>query len=117
MRNSDLERLSKETKIRSNTFGLCEGRHEIEGVEKYIFTEITDVFDFKAMNEIIHSKLKDVSNLHLYVTGLTVALTTVLNYCSYNRINVTLYHYDRENNAYVSQVIYNNYDLLKEGGY
>ena len=118
MRNVDLKKRSGSTvKIKINVFGLCEGRHDIEHVNKYIFEKIENVFDFETMNEIIYEKLKGVSDLHLYVTGLTPALTTVINYCYLNRVNLTLYHFNRDTGEYVSQVMYNDFDLLKEGGY
>lgn len=43
--------------------------------------------------------------LDLYVTGLTVALISVLNACRELEIEVTLYHYDRESGNYYPQQV------------
>lgn len=54
------------------------------------------------------SKLRElnIKSLDLYVTGLTVALISVLNACRQLGIVVTLYHYDRkEDNYYPQQVL------------
>ena len=41
--------------------------------------------------------------INLYVTGLTVALIAALNVCKGNKVDVTLWHYDRESGNYFPQ--------------
>ena len=51
------------------------------------------------------NELELVPGLHvnLYVTGLTVALIAALNVCKENKVDVTLWHYDRESGNYFPQ--------------
>lgn len=99
--------------------GLCKGRHEIQEVSVYIFGTIENPMDFKAMQETAMSFLIDnnVDELKLYVTGLTPALTSVLHACAYRHVPVTLMHFDRDSGQYMPQVMWHDYDLLREGGY
>ena len=57
---------------------------------------------WKACRREAYNKLKalDIKSLDLYVTGLTVALVSVLNACRQLGIVGTLYHYDREEGNY-----------------
>lgn len=103
----------------SVSMGMIKGRHEIP-VEKYIFdNDIENVFDFKWMQNVIHSKLLHVDSLNLYVTGLSVVLVEIINYCIFNNISLTLYHFDRESNGWVAQKTDTSFwaPYLKEGGY
>lgn len=103
--------------------GLCEGRHEIPEVSGYIFPkdffESENLFDFDRINDRIHEVLKDESNVTLYVTGFTPALVEVINYCTFNLMQLKLMHFNRETNSYITQKTRTNYWLsnLKEGGY
>lgn len=84
--------------------GLCAGRHEIPAVSSYIFGEIQNPLDFEGMEKHVSSWLKEVGyfdELHLYVTGLTSSLISVLNVV--RNCEVVLYHYDRETGDYVPQ--------------
>ena len=85
--------------------GLCEGRHTIEKVEGYIFGKELNIRDLGYMRMLAHEVLYETKELDLYVTGLTVALVTVINYCLYNHIALTLYHYDREYDNYYPQEV------------
>lgn len=77
--------------------GLVQGRHFIKGVTDYVFPyAITDVTDFEYMDLIVHRKLQDVDYLDLYVTGLSVALARVIDYCHVNHIQLTLWHYNTD---------------------
>lgn len=85
---------------------LCEGRHEMPSqVNGSIFPNEVDIFDFKGMKKLIHSKLKSCNELDLYVTGLTPALIEVVNYCVYHDIELTLYHFNRDTGDYVPQLV------------
>ena len=88
--------------------GLCAGRHEIP-VENYIFSEIPTerIFDFAWQEGMARSILvdKEVDELVLYVTGLTVASFSVMNVCKELGVKLTLMHYNRDSGEYVSQAI------------
>ena len=101
------------------TLGLCEGRHAIPGVSEYIFPNNINPTDLSNMAETCHNKLKECEQLNLYITGLTVALVSVINYCCINHIPLTLYHFDRDTNSYYPQYVKTQVDcdLLIEGGY
>lgn len=83
--------------------GLCEGRHQMP-VEEYIFPQVVEnPFDFSELEKVVHEKLKDVKELDLYVSGLTPVLIAVVNYCVYNAISLTLYHFNLSTEEYVPQ--------------
>ena len=102
--------------------GLCEGRHELP-VSDYIyekdFFNQYNMFDFKQMRHQCYVKLQGVTELHLYVTGYTPALTSVIEFCEYNLISLTLYHFNHDSQTYEKQIMSCdvNYGLLKEAGY
>lgn len=88
------------------TLGLFEGRHDLPAeVTGYIFTSEVDPADMAGLYQQVAEALAEVSELTLYVTGLTAATTAVLQYCFGNIIPVTLMHYDRISGKYVPQVI------------
>lgn len=102
--------------------GLCKGRHEIPEVEGYVFPhEISDPTRLDMMEQRVHESIKHLygteEELELYVTGLSVALVTVINYCTMGRIKLSLYHYDKVTGNYYRQPVYNWFDELREGGY
>ncbi len=101
--------MNKETKqLRNeNVFGLCAGRHEMPCTE-FIFKEVKNPFDFNFLNKTIEEKLKNINSnekIIIYVTGLTVLLTSVLKYCLKNNIKVELKHFNIATQEYVSQDI------------
>ena len=90
--------------------GLCEGRHEIPGVDDYIFGEIEDPMDFedleyRAAEWFEEAKKAEVDVVKLYVTGLTPALTSVIKMCAIRHLTLMLMHYDRESNTYKAQYV------------
>jgi hypothetical protein len=90
--------------MRKYTMALCEGRHSIPAaVDGSVFPNTVDPTDLDSLKKTCHERLKDCSELSLYVTGLTVALTTVISYCVKNAIPLTLYHFDRESGEYYAQ--------------
>jgi hypothetical protein len=101
------------------TLGLCRGRHDIPGVEEYIYPGEVNPLDLDGMKRTVHSALKNCNRLDLYVTGLTVALVEVINYCCYNYIPLTLWHYNRDSGEYYPQTVATctDLDLLVEAGY
>lgn len=93
-----------------DNFMLFNGRHQIPGVYNSIFGySVKDIYDVESMRETIHSKLKNQKRVYLYVTGLTIALVEVINYCTKNDIHLTLYHYNRETKDYFTQGVAGTY--------
>ena len=102
---------------RTVELGLCKGRHDIQGVEEYIFENTLDPTNLKYMQEKALETINKYSNdvnylyLDLYVTGLTVATTSVINAVldhntAYkNRVILTLYHYNKDTDTYYPQQI------------
>jgi|SRR6056300_80270 hypothetical protein len=94
------------------TVGLCgPGRHDIEGVEKYIYAGQVDApLDFKTHQNAAVSFLtecveQDIHQINLYITGLTPVLTAFLKAWINTGciVGLTLYHYNRETNSYIAQ--------------
>ena len=95
--------------------GLVNGRHEMP-VETYIFEEIENVLDFKNLDEGVKNFIKTLPvkdnkleiNLDIYVTGLTsvtIALISNLMKLKFNHGQITFYHFDRDTNTYVAQIL------------
>lgn len=87
--------------------GLCQGRHEIGEVKNYIFKQEVNPLDVKGLEETaleIVSKI-EANELHIYVTGLTVALIASLNACKKLNKKVVLYHFDRASGKYYPQEV------------
>lgn len=85
---------------------LCEGRHEIPGAEDgAIFGNSLNPLDLEGMRSSAAAKLEGVAALDLYVTGLTVALVEVINFCHAQGISLTLWHFDRESGSYYPQTV------------
>ena len=85
--------------------GLCRGRHDIPGVESYIYPSQVDPLDLAGQAATAAAALAGVEVLDLYVTGLTVALVTVINHCHRAGIRLTLWHYDRDSGSYYPQPV------------
>lgn len=83
--------------------GLCQGRHEIPGITEYLFGNIINPLDVEGLETEVSQKLQGITKLNLYVTGLTVALVSVINICANSNIELTLYHFDRESGDYYPQ--------------
>ena len=85
---------------------LCEGRHEIpEAVDGAVYGNSLNPLDLSGMRETVAEKLAGVEKLDLYVTGLTVALVEVINFCHSCHVDLTLWHFDRENGEYYPQKV------------
>lgn len=114
---------------------LCGGRHDIPGAtDGYIFGEIPQKYitDTVTLEDLAFAKLWGIARkngltrhvldwrdgdeydeeivpglqLNLYVTGLTVALISVLNVARNEGIKVVLYHFDRSSGEYFPQEVY-----------
>lgn len=94
-------------KLKKKIMCLFEGRHTMPPyVEGAILHNIHDITDLKEMSDQVHESLQDCNELVLFVTGLTPALVSVVNYCTYNHIPLTLMHYNKVDNNYFKQVVY-----------
>lgn len=87
---------------------LCESRHEIpEATDGAIYpAEIANPMDFGVLREIARDSLTPafvdgVKTVNVYVTGLTPALLSVINYCRECNVKCVTYHYDRSSGKYL----------------
>jgi hypothetical protein len=93
--------------MRKKIMCLFEGRHNMpDYVEGAVLHNIHDITDLKKMSEQCHESLQDCNELVLFVTGLTPAIVSVVNYCTYNHIPLTLMHYNKNDDSYFRQVVY-----------
>ena len=97
---------------------LFKGRHKFEDIEGCIFNkELRDVKNMYYMQMSIKKAVDALMKRHgvreyrdieldVYVTGLTVALVEVINFCSLYDIKLVLYHYDKYTKNYYTQDVY-----------
>ena len=92
--------------LKELNLALCEGRHPIpQATDGSIFSNTLDPLDLEGMEQQAEERLQGIDCLNLYVTGLTVALVSVLNVTRKLSITVTLYHYNRETGEYYPQSV------------
>ena len=85
---------------------LCKGRHEIrDAIDGAVFPNTLDPLDVQAMDLMAEQSIGQIDELDLYVTGLSVALTSVINYCRRKSVKLTLYHYNKETGDYYPQPV------------
>lgn len=87
---------------------LCEGRHQMpEGVEGAIFPNAVNPTDLEGLDRIAEDFVDSHLDMEidLYVTGLTVALVSVIKACHNKPIALTLYHFNRDSGDYYPQVV------------
>tara|TARA_R100000388_G_C7118440_1_gene99840 strand:- start:165 stop:485 length:321 start_codon:yes stop_codon:yes gene_type:complete len=97
--------------------GLCKARHDIltndgEEVTEFFFEKIVNPHDYlhiekTAWDKIVEIPLAEIDTIYIYVTGLTMALTSVLKMFRLNWDDfqtIQLMHYDRETNTYKAQL-------------
>jgi hypothetical protein len=85
---------------------LCAARHSIPAaVDGSIFGQEVNPLDLQGQAAIAADSLAGVTRLDLYVTGLTVALVTVINHCRQSGVELTLYHFDRQSGDYYPQPV------------
>ena len=104
-------------KMQKMTLGLCAGRHEMP-VSGFIFENQLVPTDLAFLGEVCQEKLQYCSSLTLYVTGLSVALVSVINFCCKHQFPLELMHYDPVKDEYYPQEVLTmvDYDLLVEDG-
>ena len=101
--------------------GLIRGRHEMP-VSAYIFDEIDDMFDYKAIYKHIENFIEDEvgvefhegggiyankgkKTLIVYVTGLTAVACALVDVCNKRGVLLELMHYDRNDGSYHMQAL------------
>ena len=85
---------------------LFKYRHSMpKEASESVFKAVRDPTDLNLLMDQAHNALQDCSELKLYVTGLSTALVTVINYCIFNSIPLTLMHHDRKTNTYFPQTV------------
>lgn len=118
--------MAKKFNIPETAVGLCAGRHDIP-VSRYIFSEVSNVMDFPALNKIAgefilancnirdgwgsspaQTDYTDVQRLFgdpldVVVTGLTPCTAAVMWACACYGVRLTLWHYNRDTGDYVPQ--------------
>lgn len=89
---------------------LCESRHDMpEEVEGSIFPNTIDPTDIRQISFNCAKALKaavtekEYKYLKVYVTGLTVALIEVVNWCALHKVHLTLMHFNRDTGEYYPQ--------------
>ena len=94
---------------KKKTMELCKGRHEIDAaVDGAVFPNELDPLDILTMDAIASESIGEIDELDLYVTGLSVALVSVINHCHDKGVKLTLFHYDRNSGMYYSQPVFIN---------
>jgi hypothetical protein len=106
-------KMSKKKKMYSGevnikSLALCVNRHDMpKCVTGAIFPRfIGDPTDIEGIRRQIAVSLHKVDVLNLFVTGLTVAVTEVVNYCTENEIKLVLWHYNPDTGRYYQQDMY-----------
>lgn len=89
----------------TKVLGLCKGRHEIPNVSEYVFDTEIDPTNIQALNCQAAKVLAGANHVDLYVTGLSVALLSVVRFCILSDISLTCYHYNRDTGEYYPQQV------------
>tara|TARA_R100001440_G_scaffold73386_1_gene97918 strand:+ start:603 stop:929 length:327 start_codon:yes stop_codon:yes gene_type:complete len=97
--------------------GLCKARHNIvtndnKEVTEFFFEKIENPHDYLQIEKAAWDKIVAIAHaefdtVYIYVTGLTMALTSVLKMFRLNWDDfqtIQLMHYDRETNTYKAQL-------------
>lgn len=88
------------------TLCLCEARHEMPAcVEGSVYSQNINPLDLEGLYKQAVKACEGVSDLTLYVTGLTVALVSVINACNELGVSLTLMHYNSVNGDYYAQKV------------
>ena len=88
---------------------LIKNRHIFKNVDidGYIYDEIRNIRDLDYMKNTVKIFFSFVLQfLDLYVTGLTVELIEVINFCNLYGVGLVLYHYDKLLDIYYRQDVY-----------
>ena len=117
-------------KIRCDAYlicGLVDGRHDMP-TNKYIFDSVStsDMFNYEFQEEkcrnFITKNIPFVNgvaakSLVVYVTGLQCVLAALIKVTAELKVNLVLNHFNSDNGDYVSQIIWNKFNLETPEGY
>lgn len=91
---------------------VCTSRHPMPSkVKGGIFgKKVDDPMDIStlentAANYVNAAHRNGVRQINLYVTGLTQATIAVINACAIKRIRLVVYHYNRDTDEHVPQLV------------
>lgn len=87
------------------TMVLCAARHEMPENDGAIFGTEVNPLDISTLDRIAEERVEGLSELTLYITGLSVALVAVINACHKYNVVLTLMHYDRSSGCYYPQKV------------
>ena len=95
---------------KSIKLGAVAGRHEIPGVQGYVINLVEDPSDLEEIERNVFAsldnKLVNVNKLDLYVTGLTSVVLAAVKYCSQNNVQLSCWHFNREDSSYFEQKMF-----------
>ena len=95
---------------KSIKLGAVSGRHEIPGVQGYVLNLVEDPSDLEEIERNVFAsldnKLVNVNKLDLYVTGLTSVVLAAVKYCSQNNVQLSCWHFNREDASYFEQKMF-----------
>ena len=117
-------------KIRCDAYlicGLVDGRHDMP-TKKYIFDSVSksDMFNYEFQEEKCRNFITEnipfvngvaAKSLVVYVTGLQCVLAALIKVTAELKVNLVLNHFNSDNGGYVSQVIWNKFNLETPEGY
>lgn len=91
---------------------LIKNRHKHHDINDlpalFDYCSSNQIFDYDYHKKIIHKHLQSKTKgsvIHVYLTGLTPLLLSVINYCHMFSLSLVVYHYDTDTNSYRSQTI------------
>lgn len=90
---------------------LCKSRHVIPDIDGAVFQNTLDPTNVGAIRVECEKSLKakvsdkNIEYLVLYVTGLSVALVEVINWCLRHNVRLTLMHYNKDTGEYYHQCL------------
>ena len=103
--------------MRKREVGLCQARHEMP-VDEYIFGQIFYPNDFVWQQRVADSFVADCKenneHLYLYVTGLPMALASVIRACYEQQVPLVLWHWDAKKKTYHPQYLFDGGETWKE---
>ena len=109
---------SIEVNFKEFNIGLCKNKHNIlEVTDGYIFPSEINLTDSVEISQKVFNKIYPISienhskeiRINLYTTGINVAsnvaLIEVINICKVLKINLVVYHYNKDINDYYPQSV------------
>lgn len=98
--------------MKTKTIGLCEGRHEMP-VSEFVYPQViedptnTNALELTAFRFFHQADSEDVTEVYLYVTGMSVALAAFIKVAAeFGWIGLTLYHYNAKSGEYYPQMMW-----------